>query len=76
MDAIANQCSDNLHEQAMEMLQRWKDRDGCTVTVDVTCEVLITVSCKQKLKKYLESMLCRRFTQTLIVKVSHSLLAE
>ena len=46
VEAIANQYPDNLQEQAMEMLQRWKDRDGRAVTVDVTCEVLITASCK------------------------------
>ena len=46
VETIANRYPDNLQEQAMEMLQRWKDRDGRTVTVDVTCEVLITASCK------------------------------
>ena len=46
VDEITTQHPGNLQEQAMEMLQRWKDRDGRTVTVDVTCEVLITASCK------------------------------
>ena len=48
VEDIANQYPGNLQEQAMEMLQRWKDRDGRTVTVDVTCEVLITASCKEE----------------------------
>ena len=46
VDEITTQYPGNLQEQAMEMLQRWKDRDGHTVTVDVTCEVLITASYK------------------------------
>ena len=46
VEEIATQYPGNLQEQAMEMLQQWKDRDWSTVTVDVTCEVLITASCK------------------------------
>ena len=46
MEEIATQYPGNLQQQAMGMLQKWKDRDGRTVTVDVTCEVLIDASCK------------------------------
>jgi tetratricopeptide (TPR) repeat protein len=45
-EEISTKCADSLQEQAMEMLQKWMDRDGSMVTVDLTCEVLITASCK------------------------------
>ena len=46
VEEIVTKCPGNLQEQAMEMLQKWKDRDGRIVSVDMTCEVLIAASCK------------------------------
>ena len=46
VEEIATKCPDSVQEQAMEMLQRWKDRDGRTVTVDVVFDVLVNASCK------------------------------
>ena len=58
VEEIATQHPGNLQEQGMEMLQRWKDRDGRTVTVDVTCEVLITASCKAEAVEVFWSQCC------------------
>ena len=48
VEEIATKCPDSMQEQAMEMLQRWKARDGRTVTVDVVFDVLVNASCKAK----------------------------
>ena len=46
VEDIVTKCSDSMQEQAMEMLQKWKARDGRTVTVDVVFDVLVNASCK------------------------------
>ena len=46
VEEITTKCPDSVQEQAMEMLQRWKDRDGRIVTVDVVFNVLVNASCK------------------------------
>ena len=46
VEDIVTKCPDSMQEQAMEMLQKWKARDGRTVTVDVVFDVLVNASCK------------------------------